>query len=284
MAFPTIPNASGTSGVNGTVTVSAVTGVAIGNLLYAWICVRSDQATGISPPSGWTLIDTYAPGNNCFSLFSKVATAGDVGASFVFTWSFTSSGLSAGTAVVFRIPDSDQTIAPVLSANHSGGGTTSPVGTTITPFKNALLIQLIGTINASGTAISTTANAIANNNPSWTSLFNTSAVTGNNGNRAAGAVAYANQGTAGATGAGSATFSISTSNYSFLQLAIFGPNIQPASIVIAMHVNAMTFRKIILAVPFVLATTINAPIVSAIVSKWQEAVKHVASWIEPNKN
>jgi hypothetical protein len=78
---------TGVSPTGGTLTVTAPTGIAAGDLLLATAYHRGSSPT-ITLPSGWTQIRTDTGGSGVLNWYAKIATVGDVGAA---NYSWTSS-------------------------------------------------------------------------------------------------------------------------------------------------------------------------------------------------
>lgn len=137
MAAPVIESYnSNTVSSSASITITKPTGLAVGNLLVAYITSISTSHTP-QTPSGWTeqFVFQMINGNQNFyhSCFTKVADATDVAASnFTFTLSTAVNGI-AGT--LFRISGvaSGNEIEGVEISRDTDGGTTASFTTTGTP-------------------------------------------------------------------------------------------------------------------------------------------------------
>lgn len=95
MGVPVIQNtqtASNTGASSGSVTITKPTGLAVGDLMVAFIAYWAGGATRtITTPSGWTSVQKADGTDGGMAIFTKVANSGDVSASD-FTFSISASG------------------------------------------------------------------------------------------------------------------------------------------------------------------------------------------------
>lgn len=283
MAFPVPAETKTVTARGGTLTVTAFSSLAVGNLMVATVAVATNTPTNITPPSGWTQTHVDQTGNVCMAFFTKTAVSGDVGSTFTFTWSFGASNQDVGSAAIVRITGVDPT-TPILSSTYNDGGVaTTLIGTTINPSKNVLFLQLISYVISSGQTPNMSGYAVANNNPSWTEQADNASVTGSSSATAGIAVATANQGALGTTGAATATLSTSSTNYSFGFIGVQAPAITPAlsgslfgvlSFIVNSNFVAGLAGSLFGALAAVVTTTTN----------WTRQQKDTDSWTRQNKS
>lgn len=282
MAFPVVQSTNTATGLSGGVTVASLASLAVGDLMVAAVGVTSNTPTGISPPSGWTQVHSYAPGNTSMCIFTKTAVAGDVGATFGFSWSIGGSNQDAGAASVSRITGIDGT-TPILSSTYNDNSGSSLSGTAINPSKNVLFLQLIPYVINSSQISSVSGYAVANNNPSWTELADTSRVTATNSATAGVAVASARQGTVGTTGVASATLNVASTSYSFAFLGIQSPNIVVTPLAVSTSLGSTIFVRKVTAIALAVVSIIGTPVVT-VAGIWVRQAKNVSAWVNQSKS
>lgn len=155
--------------VNGNVTITKPTGVAIGDLLITILNVLNATPSTLS---GWTLITTKVSTSGTdhrISAYYRTATSDDVSATN-YVWT---SNSTLATGGMFRITGHHSTV-PLVVFNSSADNT-GPLldfAETVTPTNlNSLLISIIGayaTSNSSGQATDIT---LATSNPTWTTQW-----------------------------------------------------------------------------------------------------------------
>lgn len=283
MAFPVPAETKTVTARGGTLTVAAFSSLAVGNLMVATVAVATNVPTNITPPSGWTQTHSDSNGNTNIAFFTKTAVSGDVGATFTFTWSVGASNQDVGSAGIVRITGIDPTTPILTSTYNDGGATTTPTGTAINPSKNVLFLELIGYVISTSQTPNVSGYAIANNNPSWTEQGDVANITASSSATAGIAIATANQGALGTTGAATATLSTSSTNYSFGFLGVQAPAITPAlsgslfgvlSFIVNSNFVAGLAGSLFGALTAVVTTTTN----------WTRQQKDTDSWTRQNKS
>lgn len=143
---------AGTANV-GTVTVTKPTGLAVGDLMLAFMTLN---LSGLTPPSGWTQLDSdNATGGASFNntVYWKLAVAGDVSATN-FTWT-AGDALSPFCGGISAYRDVDQTTPIDGVASSADTTTTNPVtGTSLVTTQPALVVHY-RTIRVASATIST---------------------------------------------------------------------------------------------------------------------------------
>lgn len=272
MAYPVVAS-SNVATANGGPTVTAPTGIAVGDLLFAYVV--SNNGT-VSAPAGWTQIKPAGSSNS--ASFYKVADAGDAAAS---TFSF--GGGTRTVAIMARITGNDGAL-PVDAANNGTATGTALSATGIVPQTQDLLLMCGGgwkTNNGGSMTISSP--AIANSNPSWNTAQSGRAT--DTGNDAYGIVFYANMSGLAATGTGTATATDASSVANDLHIiAIRQLQIIPAVLTLTGNVSAITLIKITIVGYMTSATSILQAVMQEIKNKFTDAVKHVASWVDTTKH
>lgn len=140
-------NATGTAGTSGTVT--APTGIAVGDFLL--LSVGYGSGASVTTLSGWTSLGTSTGTNIKHSMFWKFAVAGDLGATW--TWSFTGTTTTWVFGVVaYRGTDPTTPIdAHVVSANTTTSqNVTTPTVTSVS--SDNILVYVRGVKDDTGTA------------------------------------------------------------------------------------------------------------------------------------
>lgn len=95
------------------------------NMLLAMVCAQFSPGT-VTPPSGWTLEDSYTSGPYCY-VYSKVAGASEPAS---YTWSWTGSRKSS---LIVRNYRGNDTSTPIdVQVSGGGSGTSLSTGTTAT--------------------------------------------------------------------------------------------------------------------------------------------------------
>lgn len=212
------------------IVVNKPTGTVDGDVLIAHIS-DSSQADVISTPSGWTAITSVSGSAGTSYLFYKVAAS--EGASYTFTIpAIVSTSLAYATVSTFRNANG----LPVDVAVSNDGGASSGTGIsnpglTPTAFPDGLLVAYL--YARGGTTSSFSGYSIANNNPSWTEVYDTNDVHG--AAKLAISMAYGNYGVGTATGTFSAT--ISSSSFWASHLVQIRPKIEIFSDVFVLSSN-----------------------------------------------
>ncbi len=164
------------SGGTGTfsVAITKPTGTADGDLLIAHF-QTSDSTLTVDTLAGWTLKDSdLTSGNGSTYIFYKMASS--EGSSY--TWTVNINGLGGnkgilGGIVAFR--NTHQT-TPILvqTKNVDATSNTTAVGTALTPTRAPDGLLVAFTSNPAQ-QLTYSAHSIANNNPSWTEVYDTNA-------------------------------------------------------------------------------------------------------------
>lgn len=129
---------------NGPVSVPAPGGVAAGDVLLAIVNQYATSITSITPPSGWTAVDTmqtFSTNNSAVQAFYKVATANEP-ASYTFTGNGTN--LFEVAAIVLAYENADNTTPINAYAYNSGQATSATAASISTTVNNCLIVTLLG--------------------------------------------------------------------------------------------------------------------------------------------
>lgn len=231
-AIATKATANGTAG---DVTVTKPTGLAVGDVMIAFITSQTggtneETHTG---PSGWTKLQDVVPDNGTvLTVWGIIATSTETAASD-FAWaSGGDNGNTIGT--IFRITGTAGFLSlavNVVSAAANSSDYPSPSYTGITtPAANSLLL-IAGASEITDGDIDFTAYAVANNNPSWTEEYD---------------VTYEPSGTAINLAVASATYTTAqaTGNFTFT-LSADGGDASGAIVAITESINATTSPAVI---------------------------------------
>lgn len=164
--------------------------IAANDVMIAAISVRGGSNTNITPPAGWTLVDTRNNGTTIqMAIYYKVATGGEP-ASYV--WNFDSSQQAAGGIQAFRNVD---IAAPIDVENGrtatTGGGGSLATPSIITTIPNTRLVASFAV--ATGTTFTPPAG--------MTERYDTASTGGVVGTRTTSEGAESLQAAAGSTGA-----------------------------------------------------------------------------------
>lgn len=159
--------ASATASATGsqTLTIAKPTGTADGDLMIMNV-IRSD--TTVATPSGWTLKDSDTTGSNGYTyLFYKIASS--EGASYsVLTLSGGNIG-ALGAIVTLRNQKSSPFDAQSKNVDTTSDATVNGSAVTPTTAPFSLLLAFSTAVSNTGTTPPTfSAQAVANNNPTWT--------------------------------------------------------------------------------------------------------------------
>lgn len=286
IACPSSSTAYGVdSGSSITLTITAPTGIALGDLLIAAICgvmvTTPDGDITLTAPSGWTqLIIEQTNGN--YYVYYKIATSTEVAAAnFVFT---APEGAHAVNIVggIARFTGVDQILTIPNASNSTKGTGSSITGAGITPTVQCLLVMIgegynvVATRTASGYGV-------ANNNPTWTEIFDDGTGPGTikvNIAMATGGYTVAN----GATGNASITFS-GSEDVSFIALLALSPAVVRPSILAA--VSALISPTTILAIlPAIVGMVSALPVatINLILKTWSDAAKSATTWLDATKH
>jgi len=195
-------SSTNTTTASNTVAVTKPAGLAVGDTMIAPVGLYHGGVAGtdIVPPAGWTSLGAHTNSNGTLAAFWKVADANDVAASS-FTFTATGTGTADGMAAGIAAFSSTSPTAPIdqsITADDAGvTGITPTVGM-------GLYVMAFAAISTTGTTGSIASYAIANNNPTWTEVFDIGvAISG--ADRVGVSLAYGGNSRLSASGAGSAT-------------------------------------------------------------------------------
>lgn len=290
VASVTTPSFAGYNSA-GTFTLTHPSGLAAGDLMIA-VILAVDADNGVTPdihleapPSGWTYLTNTSGSLGQIIAYSKVATSGDVSAgSTVFSLGIGGTDDLWAAGSIFRITGQGGEASIQYNAGTSSG--TSPsFAITVTPsFADSLLLLLVGQLNNAST--STSAYAIATDNPSWSEQFDvygdSSGYTGV-GRDATIAAASAVRSQVTATGNSTCTFSQTGNSLAILLVIppVSNASVSPAVIPMTASVQAPTISGAANVSPSVvtMAASVQAPTVSVAASDWANIAK--SSAIDP---
>jgi hypothetical protein len=147
MAAPTFVDATQASATGGTTLVlTKPTGTTADDILIAAIYTKDASSASITPPSGWTLLQSYAA--SAFFLFATYYRV--AGASEGASYSFTVGGSGTiGALSAYRGADSG---AIVSGISTGGSGTTSTCPSVTTTRADARVVVIAGGDEGAGTA------------------------------------------------------------------------------------------------------------------------------------
>lgn len=151
-----VQKAKYSSGSGYTTTIPLVLGSSptAGNLMVAYVSYSQYSTTRtITPPSGWTLLDTYTQTPESMNTYYRVVQPGD-GTTYTFTISV---GNDYGSGVIYEITN-ENNITPFNGHSATGSASSSSVSTaTLTPsVSNTLALTGITTDNASVSGLAVT--------------------------------------------------------------------------------------------------------------------------------
>ena len=129
-----------------TLTLTAPTGVAAGELMIAYVAQNYSYLSINQAPSGWTNYQDSFITTIGMAVFTKVATAADVGGSTTYTWTFNESAATAGAILAFGgLTTGYQIAAANIQGNTASTSRTAPSVTPGTP--DTLLVTLYAVAN-----------------------------------------------------------------------------------------------------------------------------------------
>lgn len=148
MAAPVLESSNSAASVianNTSLTITAPTGIQVGDLLFAGVTLAS-QTGAITAPSGWSLTESFTYAGGTYDWFYKIAVSADTSAiDFTFSW----SGNSRAAAWIVRISGADATYPVETNESVSQSGTTPdppsvPQAPTIIPSRDYLSLAHYG--------------------------------------------------------------------------------------------------------------------------------------------
>lgn len=285
--------------------INKPTGLAVGNLMLAFIGMCDEEATPLActPPVGWTTFfndvgNTAAGSNGSLKIlcFYKTADSGDAAASdFSFT---NTSGEGAGMAgIIYRISgNGSPTHMQYTYDDNNSGGSSQTFADTLTPgFADGYLFFIVCGISSSAEHLHSNY-AITTNNPTWVegadfgtadSLF--AYFGAGNGSSPSFAIAHASRPEVTATGNSTVTIS-NTVSYASGAMVFLPPVVNvsqsPGVVSVATNVIAPAVSGGATVSPAVvtMSTNIIAPTVSSPSDDWTEQTKNSSSWTNQTKN
>lgn len=206
MAFVVSTMTSGTETTQDSISIALSAGSAVGNI---WFLAYESQGTNGTPQNyAWT---TLLQDNGSQAIRSKVFYRILDGSETSETITF--DGSSSGSVALGFWVSGQATSSPIgASSMTTGGNSSSASGTAITPAA-ANSLFLFYTMNYNGRT--TSAQAIATSNPTWTEAFD-----GGGGTTGSLAMAHAERAAATNTGAVTATFSAAPDSYNVGLIAL----------------------------------------------------------------
>ena len=276
MAYPVVASSS-TGGANGAAVVTKPSGLAAGDFLVGIICAAgfNNNNADISPPDGtWTAIYSHNLSSGLkLASYYKTASSADAAATN-FNWGF-GDRTAAG---MIRITGVDPA-SPILISNEGlASSTTAASSSGVTPARQGLLLQLVGYVASNALAHSVSGYAVANNNPSWTEIFDSSGITG--GNQAGVAAAWANMTANANTATGNATATVTNTSDSLnMQILVLSSAAAyvASPLVLSTTLPAASFARRIVATALHLTATIGAAVMAAVAPTFRNRTKTAAA-------
>ena len=273
------------------VVVTKPTGLAAGDFMLAF-CVREASSEGFATPAGWTSLNANNFGTQLSTaVFGKVADSSDAAAT---NFTFAPAGtLGDGSSVALVRVTGQGFGTPAgntvdTSATDSTGAfpdeTVSFAG--LTPLAaNSMLYMFLANSDVSSN-ITFGSYAVANNNPSWTELYDVSEFS----ERFQWALAYGAYASAGATG----NFSANTANgdsgdYVGVLVAVNesgNVTVSPNVITATLSIQAPTVAGGANVSPTVVTVTltVQAPTVTTPANIWLEQSESSTAWTEQSQS
>lgn len=252
-----------------TLTINKPTSTAAGDLLIAHIVVFS-TSQGVTPPTGWTQVGSRVGGSFLFFLVA--------GSSEPSSYNFTTTASTTQTGAIHRITGAS-TMSPVNAsaqgANLASTNTITLAGGITPSVPNTLLMAFSGEI-ANTTAPNGA--SIANNNPSWSTAAATSDSLLDQ---------YGTYAPATTTGDAIATWvaTEAANFFGFHLIAIAPPQVQTAfGATFAFATPSPAISKVVTSVMSAVFSIPAPTSFGLLVSKWNNAAKHVATWLNTPKS
>lgn len=277
-----------------TLTITKPTSLAAGDIMVAFVTVLS--STSWSTPSGWTSAgeSQATDGPSRQSCFLKIADSSDAAASnFSFTGgtdgdikygtlSRVTGNFSAAIASYYSV-DVDNNSTP------SGGTVTFTGGATPKGSSNLIMFG-VQAANASGdTNASFSAQAVTNNNPSWTEISDLGVQDTSSGAYIFHGVAYGTYASNSATGNYTLTTSRTTLKHGGILLTLaetIDVTVSPTVVTSALSVQAPTVTGGANISPTVVTMTasVQTPTVTITDPQWSNKAKNSSSWLNKAKS
>lgn len=158
-----VPSTSTNTATGTSLAINKPSGVVDGDLMIAAFYV-GHQSTTITPPAGWTEIQSTAQGSHQIATYYKIASS--EGSSY--TWSVGASYLLRGG--ILRITGHTSSVIDVSTENVVNDNANPSFATGLTPtYANSLLIFVVGLEDTTTWSVSNY--AIGTSSPSWTEAF-----------------------------------------------------------------------------------------------------------------
>lgn len=271
----------------GDTTVTKPTGLAVGDLMIAFIASLTGGAGGEthSGPSGWTKIENQVPTNGAvITVWAVVATSTQTAASD-FSW--TSAGTNSdtsGSILRFTSTNGFNSVASNIVSNSNTALTT----TGVTTLSTSTILVLCGA-DEDGTSTATFSSySVANNDPTWTERADFPNDT--SGSRINVGIATAPYALQQATGSSSITSSLGTSDVSSALIAITeNINVTVTTTTLALTLPNFNVPTMSAGVSFApttleLVSTLNAPTaLGTAQTQWTNPDKPSTIWTNTDK-
>lgn len=276
--------ASATASVSGsqTLTITKPTGTADGDLMIMHI-IRSD--TTVATPSGWTLKDSDTTASNGYTyLFYKVASS--EGASYSVLTLGGGNVAAIGSIVTLRYQNSSAFDQQSKTVDTTVDTTANGTAITPTTKPQSLLLSFTSAYTVVGVShpASFSAQAIANNNPTWTELYDISGYVGGVTYISLNCVTSVYDYTT-TTGAFTATMnenSTSTNYFVSIQPADLGLSAGFSSSLVMSADESGAYTPAVGAV-FSLTGTLSAAAATGL-AKFTNLIKNATTWLNQNKS
>lgn len=263
----TVASSNTATGSTNSLVITKPTGLASGDLM---VCFLSGNPNGgvIDTPSGWTSAQSTSSTFVMQKTIWKVADSTDASAT---NFTFTRTANSTFFGCLARITGQDTT-TPIATSNSATMGTTNTITiTTVTPSKSNSLLMLGGVALSAGSPRSFSGYATANNNPTWTEIQDTGAISG----RYAG-LAYATYSPSSATG--NCTISLSnTEDESSGHIVVINPLGDSYSITASVGSFSLTGIAALLKIALTITASVGSFVLSGIASNLKRGFGIVAS-------
>lgn len=270
-----------TASNNFTFDIAKPTGTIDGDLMIAHI-QTSDSAVTVATLTGWTLKDSdTTAGNGATYIFYKIASS----EGSTYTWSVNTGGVGGNKGALGAIStwrNTHQT-TPIgqYSKNVDTTSNTTAVGTAITPNRapDALLVAFTSNL---GAELSYSAHSIANNNPTWTEVYDTTA---NGGAPALESIvcAYGLYPYITTTGAYNATISGSAKSTTYLMMIQSADFNFAGAFALTSAINANESGAYSIPAGFQAIGTLSATVATG-VAKFTNLIKSATTWINQSKS
>lgn len=257
--------------------ITTPSGTADGDLLIAQF-QTNNQAPTVTAPAGWTTKDSDTTNANSY-LFYKIAAS--EGASYTFSISNAGGNQAVSGGIIALRNASQSSPFDQQSKNVDTTSDTTANGTAVTPTISPESL-LLAFVCSKSSAATTSAYAVANNNPTWTEAWDQTATNTTSGNIA---LAYASYNFITTTGA--FTASMTASNVSTTYLC----SIRPASFNLTAGLSAIGTASAsvsgaysILPPAAASVTSLLDAVITQAAALWTNVSKNVVTWINQSKS